>query len=215
MSLIQYCGSISGARYNPLSRKQETQLAQRIEAGDEQARAELVAACLRFVVSVVKLYRCNGISEDDLIQAGNIGLIQASKKFNWRRNIKFVSYAVWWIRQHIIREIERNAACAVPLDAYISGSDSVTVADTLPRYDSAMHDKNEMAGLIDVELSKIFPRERSVLIMYYGLDGGAKMTLDEIGAVIGCTRERVRQIRDAALEKIKDSKSAERLRDYL
>ena len=243
----------------PLSPEQECTLARRIKAGDQEARNQLVQANLRFVVSVAVKYKDQGVPLADLISAGNLGLIIAAERFDETRGLKFITYAVWWIRQHIyqalsddthlirlplnrqilIRQIEQhqqnnqNQECPLSTHQEIAQILQVTeahvedVLTTMPSFyslDKPVYDGNQT--LIDIlpdqnqkatdedamhnatkralyDLIKILnAREQEIIKLYFGLDG-THWTLQDIANKFDLTRERIRQIKDASLQKLK------------
>ena len=247
----------------PLSREREVELAGRIAEGDLQARDELVQANLRFVIDVAKNYQNRGLSLADLISAGNVGLMTAAERFDGARGFKFISYAVWWIRQSIMQSLaEHVRTVRLPLnklgllrdisevsrrlgqgrevapdvdeiaqeldipadqvaDAMISArpvrslddafedDDRRTLLSTLADHlqeppDAEMLDESARIQVEQV-LSGLCDREQFVIRRYFGLDGDEALTLDRIGALIGVTRERVRQIKEAALGKLRST----------
>jgi len=251
------------AAYPLLGRGQEAELARRGRGGDAAAIQQLICSNLRFVVSVAKRYRHQGVPLVDLIDEGNFGLIRAAQKFDERREIKFISYAVWWIRQAIVqalaeqsrmirlplsrvgqiarvgkrtnallqelgreptrREIsadleisERDLAstmeCAptcLSLDAPLAWSDDAYLIDHVPDAASAAPDDAlSVSGLetaVQTALTQLKGREGIVLRLYFGLGDNEPETLEEIGLRFGVTRERVRQIKERALLRLRKS----------
>ena len=247
-----------------LDREGEAGLARRIREGDQQALDTLVRSNLRFVVSIAKKYRSQGVSLVDLINEGNLGLMQAARKFDETRDSRFVTYAVWWIRRAILvaladqsrvvrvpirsacalarlgrrarrleqelgreptnRELaegmdlsEREVAAALviarphlSLDAPPRGDerDARSLADLLaddaPPVDESSIQRS-LAETVAQALSALSQREARVLRLYYGLEGADQVSLEQIGAQLGVTRERVRQIKEKALQKIRQS----------
>src|SRR5438876_368715 len=159
-SLDQYLREIS--QYPLITREEEVTLAQRIKQQDPEALDKLVRSNLRFVVSVAKKYQNQGVSLSDLINEGNLGLIRAAHKFDETKGIKFISYAVWWIRLATLKE-----------------------------------------------------REARILRLYFGLEGQEPMTLEEIGSQLGITRERVRQLKEKALARLRHVSRARALESFL
>jgi RNA polymerase primary sigma factor len=269
--LDQYLRDISA--YPLIDREEEARLAVRIREGDEEALNTLVRANLRFVVSVAKKYQNQGVSLADLINEGNLGLIRAARRFDETKGIKFISYAVWWIRQAILQALaEQSRIVRVPLNragdlhrisrraaaliqelgreptheelAAGSGLSEAEVAKTLaishthlsldaplvPGEDNALidHIADNEGRLPDEEIYEkalietvqeslliLKPREAKVLRMYFGLDGDEPMTLEDIGVVMGVTRERVRQIKDRALLKLRHTSKKRALESFL
>jgi RNA polymerase primary sigma factor len=264
-SLDQYLKEISA--YPLLKREEEVTLAERIREGDEESLDKLVRSNLRFVVSVAKKYQNQGVALGDLINEGNLGLIRAAHKFDETKGIKFISYAVWWIRQAILQalaeqsrivrvplnragalhrigkrsstllqelgreptieeiadelelsheEVQRTLAISqthLSLDAPLSPGEDNRLLDYLAdqvsagpddeTYDRALH------STIQEALGTLKEREAKVLRLYYGLEEGKDaMTLEEIGALLGITRERVRQIKEKALVRLRHASRA-------
>lgn len=268
-SLDKYLQEIG--RKDLITVDEEVELAQKIKQGDQAALDELVSANLRFVVSVAKQYQNQGLSLPDLIDEGNLGLIKAAQKFDETRGFKFISYAVWWIRQSILQalaeqsrivrlplnqvgslnkigkalqrfeqENERRPSPAelaeqldvpvekiadtmkvsgrhVSVDApFVDGEDN-SLLDVLPNEDSPMADSSltqeSLSKEVNRALEQLNPRERDILKMFFGI-GCQEMTLEEIGAKFDLTRERVRQIKEKAIRRLKGQKS-KLLKSYL
>ncbi len=269
-SLGSYLGEISNSR--PLSGAQEVCLAQRIKAGDEAARNQLVEANLRFVVSVAKEYQNRGVPLSDLISSGNVGLITAAERFDEEKGFKFISYAVWWIRQAILQTLaEQSRTVRLPLnkigllykiskasrllmqerteapdpediaaqldvtveevketilhgravrslDASFREEEEQNLLDILPdeRQDSPESEvmKGCLRHQIESALASLVGREAEIVRLYFGLDGEEPMTLDQIGGRFGLTRERVRQIKEKALHRLRHPSRCDQLRTY-
>ncbi len=268
-SLDKYLQEIG--REDLITVDEEVELAQKIKQGDQAALDKLVSANLRFVVSVAKQYQNQGLSLPDLIDEGNLGLIKAAQKFDETRGFKFISYAVWWIRQSILQalaeqsrivrlplnqvgslnkigkalqrfeqENERRPSPAelaeqldvpvekiadtmkvsgrhVSVDApFVDGEDN-SLLDVLPNEDSPMADSSltqeSLSKEVNRALEQLNPRERDILKMFFGI-GCQEMTLEEIGAKFDLTRERVRQIKEKAIRRLKGQKS-KLLKSYL
>ena len=268
-SLDKYLQEIG--RKDLITVDEEVELAQRIKQGDQAALDKLVSANLRFVVSVAKQYQNQGLSLPDLIDEGNLGLMKAAQKFDETRGFKFISYAVWWIRQSILQalaeqsrivrlplnqvgsinkiskeqsrfeqEHERRPSAAelaerldVPVDKisdamkvsgrhvsvdapFVDGEDN-SLLDVLPNEDSPMADQSlnqeSLSKEVNRALDQLNPRERDILKMFFGI-GCQEMTLEEIGAKFDLTRERVRQIKEKAIRRLKGQKS-KLLKSYL
>ncbi len=251
----------------------EVELAQRIKKGDQVALEKLTKANLRFVVSVAKQYQNQGLTLPDLINEGNLGLIKAAKRFDETRGFKFISYAVWWIRQSIlqalaeqsrivrlplnkigsinkinktfarleqenerppsaeeiakeldmtisdVKESMKNSGRHVSMDApLIEGEDS-NLYDVLNSGESPNPDKNLLHESLKVEilraLETLTPREADVIKLYFGLSDAHPMTLEEIGETFDLTRERVRQIKEKAIRRLKHTSRSKILRTYL
>lgn len=259
-----------------LSVDEEADLARRIRQGDEEALERLVKANLRFVVSVAKQYQNQGLPLTDLISEGNLGLIKAAKRFDETRGFKFISYAVWWIRQSILQalaeqsrivrlplnrvgalnkinkvfarleqeyerepspeeiaeamqgtltpeevaEIMRQSGRHVSLDSPIAPGEETRFIDVLENPDLPQPDQVLMYESLRQEISKALAtledREAQILRMHFGIDQRYPMTLDEIAEKLGLTRERVRQIKEKAIRKLRSNPSVlEPLRQYL
>lgn len=273
-SLDKYLQEIG--RVDMISAEEEVELAKRIKEGDQAALEKLTKANLRFVISVSKQYQNQGLSLPDLINEGNMGLIKAAKRFDETRGFKFISYAVWWIRQSILQalaeqarivrlplnkigtinkinrtfsqleqELERPPTAAeiaevleiteedvkkslsnngrhVSMDAPLSEDDesSSSMYDLMadrnkhnaPETD-VMHDS--LKKEIERSLQTLTYREADVLRMYFGLNGYQPCTLEEIGDKFDLTRERVRQIKEKAVRRLKHTSRSKLLKDYL
>jgi RNA polymerase primary sigma factor len=271
-SLDQYLKEISA--YPLLKREDEVELAGRIREGDEEALDKLVRSNLRFVVSVAKKYQNQGVALGDLINEGNLGLIRAAHKFDETKGIKFISYAVWWIRQAILQalaeqsrivrvplnragalhrigrrsstmlqelgreptveeladeldlsedEVQRTLAISqthLSLDAPLTPGEDNRLLDYLPDQFSAGPDdetyERALASTVEEALGTLKEREAKVLRLYFGLeDGHDPMTLEEIGALLGITRERVRQIKEKALVRLRHASRARYLETFM
>ena len=240
---------------------EEVELAQRIKQGDQIALDRLVRANLRFVVSVAKQYQNQGLSLADLINEGNVGLIKAAQRFDETKGFKFISYAVWWIRQAILQAVaEQSRMVRLPLnqvgflsrvkktassleqlyqrkptikeiadeldmpeekieailkvnskevsmDAPVTNDDDMTFIDTVvpeENYDADKQIESEYESAeIKRSLSVLNEKERQVIIYYFGLEANHNYTLEEIGYMMDMTRERVRQVKDKALKKLR------------
>lgn len=256
-----------------LNPEEEISLAKRIREGDEAALEHLTKANLRFVVSVAKQYQNQGLSLNDLINEGNIGLIKAARRFDETRGFKFISYAVWWIRQSILQalaeqsrvvrlplnkigtlskigrifsdleqEFEREPSSEeiadqleisedevtntlqmsgrhVSMDEPLNDSDDNTLIDVLENADQAPPDRELMEESLKIEIQRaldtLTPRESEVIRLYFGLDNDHPLTLEEIGAMFNLTRERVRQIKEKAIRRLRHTSRSSVLRHYL
>ncbi|MCX7697212.1 MAG: RNA polymerase sigma factor RpoD/SigA [Bacteroidales bacterium] len=271
-SLDKYLQEIG--REELITANDEVILAQRIRQGDRQALEKLVRANLRFVVSVAKQYQNQGLSLPDLINEGNLGLIKAAERFDETRGFKFISYAVWWIRQSILQALaEQSRIVRLPLNKigtinkvnkayalleqkyerepyaeelsevldmaeheikeslrhtgrHVSMDAPVTTEEDTNLYDLYISpdendrpDKNLYIESLRIEIrramSTLTHREREVLKYYYGLDGAPQLTMDEIGNKFGLTRERVRQIKEKAIRRLKNGNKSKNLKTYL
>ncbi len=255
-----------------LTREQECELARGIRRNDEAALHKLVNSNLRFVVSIAKEYAHYGVPLEDLINEGNLGLLKAAQRFDETRGYKFISYAVWWIRQSILaalanhskivrmplnrarvlnqikranselqqklrrkptpEEIAEKLGLSVDevkdtlplmqdnffLDDFVGNDEDSTyldfLEDTRSRAPDAAVLSEDLSESIERMLCDLKPREARVLRMYYGLGGEKEMTLEEIGQVMGLTRERIRQIKEEAFAKIRNSKTFRYMHDY-
>ena len=213
-SLTQYLREIH--RLPQMKRTEEAGCARRAVRGDASARDRLISANLRFVVMVARHYAHLGLSMEDLVSEGNVGLIRAIRSYDPGRGVRFISYAVWWIRQAILRALQENPESA-SLDAPVSGmDDELTLADLLADEgsrgpeDAAVHEVlcRDVRALLD----KLPPREMQILRQRYGVGGGKPASLEEIGARLHMTRERIRQIEKRALTHIRSTAGAGRLR---
>ena len=251
---------------------EEVELAQRIRKGDQEALEKLTRANLRFVVSVAKQYQNQGLSLPDLINEGNLGLIKAAEKFDETRGFKFISYAVWWIRQSILQALaEQSRIVRLPLNQvgslnkinkalskfeqenerqpsneelsemidlpkdkisdtlrvgsrhvsvdapFVEGEDN-SLLDVLPTADSPSADRGLVNESLNTEieraLSTLTDREREIIKSFFGI-GCQEMTLEEIGERFGLTRERVRQIKEKAIRRLKSPSRSKLLKSYL
>ena len=269
-TLDKYLQEIS--REPMITVNEEVELAQRIRQGDRAALEKLTRANLRFVVSVAKQYQNQGLGLTDLINEGNIGLLKAAEKFDETRGFKFISYAVWWIRQSILQALaEQSRNIRLPLnqvgllnkiskesaqfeqryerrptseelsdildipvekidealshsgsplsvDAPFEEGESNSLLDVLPSGDTPTTDKSLMneslATEIDRALSTLSEREKEILQMLFGI-GCQEMTLEEIGDHFGLTRERVRQVKEKALRRLRSTSRSTLLKTYL
>ena len=269
-SLDKYLQEIG--REELVTPEEEVELAQRIRKGDQAALEKLTRANLRFVVSVAKQYQNQGLSLPDLINEGNLGLIKAAEKFDETRGFKFISYAVWWIRQSILQALaEQSRIVRLPLNQvgslnkinkalskfeqenerqpsdeelseiidvprdkisdtlrvsgrhvsvdapFVEGEDN-SLLDVLPNDDSPSADKGLVNESLNTEieraLSTLTDREREIIKSFFGI-GCQEMTLEEIGERFGLTRERVRQIKEKAIRRLKSPNRSRLLKDYL
>jgi RNA polymerase primary sigma factor len=262
------------ARTPLLTREQEQELGKMILRGDRSARDKLVQANLRFVVSVAKGYaRKTGAPIMDIINQGNLGLIEAAKRFDSERGRKFITYAVWWIRHAILKgmaeqsgamrlplnkagavrrlwrtgerlrqqtgheptdkelakamkmkvreieELKKLSVSSLSLDAPLAGDQDIDLGDMVP--DPATD--STLLGLyyeslgqeVDMALASLTSRENKIIRCYFGLGGEKKSTLEQIGQMMGLTRERIRQIKEEALGKLRDGPGLDELRSYL
>ncbi len=272
LALDKYLNDIS--KIELLTADEEADLARRIRAGDKQALEKLTKSNLRFVVSVAKQYQNQGLSLSDLINEGNVGLMKAAKRFDETKGFKFISYAVWWIRQSILQSIVEYARIVrLPLNkvgSYNKVNEAVVsfvqeferepsdeelaeILDMKPKDVTKMKQSGSrhlsfdapvggdegdatMLDLLDFDfvdspdehlmeeslkdevkygLSMLSPREVEVLTAYYGLKGRKSMTLEEIGELYGLTRERVRQIKERAIRRLRKSVNKNSLKSYL
>lgn len=270
-SLDKYLQDIG--REELITAEEEVELARRIKSGDDKALEKLVKANLRFVVSVAKQYQNQGLSLPDLINEGNLGLIKAAQRFDETRGFKFISYAVWWIRQSILQALaEQSRLVRLPLnqvgslnkikkatsrleqeferlpsvdelakkldipehkldkamrittryvsmDAPIAEDEETKFLDVYVDDDTPRTDGNLMRESLNKEiqrsLSTLTEKERDVINLYYGIGMNHGLTLDEIGAKFNLTRERVRQIKEKAIRRLKHTSRSKLLKTYL
>lgn len=258
-----------------ISIEDEVDLARKIKCGDRKALEMLITANLRFVVSVAKQYQNQGLTLSDLINEGNLGLIKAAERYDETRGFKFISYAVWWIRQSILQAVaEHSRIVRLPLnkigsiskinnaftkleqdyqrepipeeiadmlkfqvkvveealqtanfhistDAPLreSESDDITLYDTLVNHDSQSPEMSLLKNSLIIEIERILAtldnREAEILRYYFGLIGESPLTIDEIAIELKITRERVRQLKEKALKKLKNIQKNCLLRSYL
>jgi len=269
-SLDKYLQEIG--REELVSPEEEVELSQRIRKGDQKALEKLTRANLRFVVSVAKQYQNQGLSLPDLINEGNLGLIKAAEKFDETRGFKFISYAVWWIRQSILQALaEQSRIVRLPLNQvgslnkinkalsqfeqknerspsneelsemidipqdkisdtlrvsgrhvsvdapFVEGEDN-SLLDVIPNDDSPMADRGLVNESLSTEIERslqiLTTREREIIKSFFGI-GCQEMTLEEIGERLDLTRERVRQIKEKAIRKLKKTSASKLLKTYL
>jgi len=270
-SLDKYLHEIG--KVDLLSTEEEVSLARKIKHGDEAALQQLIKANLRFVVSVAKQYQNQGLSLPDLINEGNLGLIKAAQRFDESRGFKFISYAVWWIRQSIlqalaeqarivrlplnkigslnkinkafseleqrfereptvdelseileiaprdIKEAMKSSNRPISMDAPISNDDDGNMYDVMLNTDTPSPDKgllnDSLRREIERALATLTDRESTIVKLYFGLNGAPPHTLDEIGLELDLTRERVRQIKEKAIKRLKHATRSKILKTYL
>ena len=269
-SLDKYLQEIG--KVDLITADEEVELAQKIKAGDQRALEKLTKANLRFVVSVAKQYQNQGLSLPDLINEGNLGLIKAAEKFDETRGFKFISYAVWWIRQSILQALAEQSRIVrlplnqvgslnkinkafsrfeqenerrpspeelaeeldIPIDKiadtikisgrhisvdapFVEGEDN-SLLDVLVNDDSPIADRALMSESLLTEISRaletLSERERDIIRMFFGI-GCQEMTLEEIGDKFGLTRERVRQIKEKAIRRLRTNSKNKLLKGYL
>jgi RNA polymerase primary sigma factor len=270
-SIEKYLEEIGG--YSPLAPEEEIELARLIRKGNARALDKLVKANLRFVISVAKEYQGQGLPLQDLISEGNLGLIKAAQRFDETRGFKFISYAVWWIRQSILQalaeqsrvvrlplnrvgainkvgraleelekkygrepsmeeiadkmemtayevaDVLKTSARHLSLDEPFKEDEGNSLLDILESDRYAPPDDTLMQESLQVEIDKVLstlkPREAEIIRLYFGLDGDRPLTLEEIGEHFKLTRERVRQIKEKALRRLRHRSRLEPLRKYL
>lgn len=270
-SLDKYLQEIG--KVDLITAEEEVELAQRIKKGDQFALEKLTKANLRFVVSVAKQYQNQGLTLPDLINEGNLGLIKAAQRFDETRGFKFISYAVWWIRQSIlqalaeqsrivrlplnkigsinkinkayasleqaherppsaeeiagklemsemdVKESMRNSGRHVSMDAPLVEGEDSNLYDVLNSSDSPNPDDDLMVDSLRTEIERslttLTPREGDVIRLYFGLNGQHPLTLEEIGEKFDLTRERVRQIKEKAIRRLKHTSRSTILKTYL
>ncbi len=269
-SLDQYLKEVS--THGLLTPEQEVELGHRALAGDEDAVQALARANLRFVISVAKKYQNRGVPLSDLIQEGNVGLVTAARKFDPDQGVKFISYAVWWIRQAILsalanqgravrvplnrasdlsrifrererlkQELRRDPtsdelaeatalspelveslqtlnASEIRLDAPIGDTDDSQLMDRFIADEAILTEEEVEERLLGERIGQALellqPRDAKVLKLYFGLEGGREHTLEEIGTILGVTRERIRQLRDRALKRLREGDMGEALASF-
>jgi RNA polymerase primary sigma factor len=270
-SLDKYLQEIG--KVDLITADEEVELAQRIKAGDQIALEKLTKANLRFVVSVAKQYQNQGLTLPDLINEGNLGLIKAAQRFDETRGFKFISYAVWWIRQSIlqalaeqsrivrlplnkigsinkinktyafleqsherppsaeeiakeldmtindVKESMKNSGRHVSMDAPLVEGEDSNLYDVLCSGESPNPDKDLLHESLRTEIERaletLTPREADVIRLYFGLGNQHPMTLEEIGETFDLTRERVRQIKEKAIRRLKHTSRSKILKTYL
>ncbi len=256
-----------------ITAEEEVELARKIKDGDQEALEKLTKANLRFVVSVAKQYQNQGLSLPDLINAGNLGLINAAQRFDEPRGFKFISYAVWWIRQSILQALAeqsrivrlplnkigtinkinkayayleqeyerepradeiaallditesevkdsmRNSSRHLSMDASLTQDKDNNMYDVLKSEDSPTPDKGLLYESLKQEINRTIStlpqREADIIKLYFGLDSKHPMTLEEIGEKFELTRERVRQIKEKAIRRLKNQAKCKNLKAYL
>ncbi|GGZ45855.1 MULTISPECIES: sigma-70 family RNA polymerase sigma factor [Mesonia] len=272
VSLDKYLQDIS--KEELITAEEEVELAQRIRQGDQLALEKLTKANLRFVVSVAKQYQNQGLKLPDLINEGNVGLVKAAKRFDETRGFKFISYAVWWIRQSILQALAeqsrivrlplnkigsiskinkafatleqanqrpptpeeisaeldmtvsevkqslKNSGKHLSMDAPLKeGENSSNLYDVVKSGESPNPDDSLILESLNTEINRALDtlnaREADVLKLFYGLNGERPMSLEEIGSTFGLTRERVRQIREKGIRKLRSSAKNKVLKNYL
>ena len=270
-SLALYLREISDVPL--LKPEQEAELAQRIRNGEHAALDQLVRANLRFVVSVARQYRNRGLSLADLISEGNAGLVRAAKTFDEKKGCKFISYAIWWIRQRILQALaEQSRIVRLPLnragtlsrigktsgelghelgreptaheiaehldiserevcdtlkvsiphlsiDAPTTDEDDSSLREVLPDEDAPSPDKSVIDRSLQEDVAEALemlgPREAKILTLYFGIGREEALTLEEIGRIMGLTRERVRQIKEKAIQRLRHASRSVHLKAYL
>jgi RNA polymerase primary sigma factor len=255
-SLDKYLTEIS--REDMITAEQEVELAKKIKKGDQRALEKLVRANLRFVVSVAKQYQNQGLTLPDLINEGNLGLIKAAQRFDETRGFKFISYAVWWIRQSILQAIaEQSRIVRLPLnqvgslnkinkiyaqleqeyerppvadtmsvsgrhvsvDAPLKEDEDFSLLDLISNNESPSADGDLMRESLQKEIERsletLTERERDVIRLFFGIGMNHGLTLEEIGDKFDLTRERVRQIKEKAIRRLRQNSRSRLLKMYL
>ncbi|TVZ51441.1 RNA polymerase sigma factor RpoD/SigA [Dokdonia sp. Hel_I_53] len=271
-SLNNYLQDVS--KIDLITAEEEVELAQRIQKGDERALNELTRANLRFVISVAKQYQNQGLSLSDLINEGNVGLVKAAKRFDETRGFKFISYAVWWIRQSILQAIAehartvrlplnkigeiskinkamvylqqvherkptpseiakhldiseekvkislQNVSRSLSMDApFAEGENDNNLYDVLSSSESPRPDRELLQESLSIEIDRaldtLTEKEAEVVRLNYGLGNQPAMTLQEIGDIYDLSRERVRQIREKAIKRLRHTSKSKILMKYL
>lgn len=202
--ITQYFAEIKPIK--SLSIRQERELGERIKLGDKEALDKLIKHNLKFVVKIAKGYRDRGVPFEDLISEGNLGLIHAAKKYDGTKNVRFITYAVWWIRVYINEFIKKAPVDELNVEEYVFDQkehfekQSEFINEEFENNMSLLSDRN---ASVEELLDCLQERERKIIKMFYGLDGLKEMNLDEIGKDMNLSNERIRQIKDVALIKIK------------
>ncbi len=270
-SLDKYLQDIS--KIDLITAEEEVELAQKINKGDQRALEKLVNANLRFVVSVAKQYQNQGLTLPDLINEGNFGLVKAAQRFDETRGFKFISYAVWWIRQSILQALAeqsrvvrlplnkigsinkinktfsyleqaherppsaeeiaeelglsvsevkqslKNAGKHISIDAPFAEGEDSNLYDVISASETPMPDTELVKESIREEIGRVLDtlseREADVVKLYYGIGQSSTMTLDEIGNTFDLTRERVRQIREKAIRKLRKSAKSDLIQSFI
>lgn len=269
-ALQQYFKSISA--YKPYSHQEEIELGNRIQQGDKEALKKLILANLKFVVSIANKYKNLDVPLLDLINQGNIGLLEAAKRYDPSKGTKFITYAVWWIKQAIVQALneqgstvklpvkhtnylykinsatekltkelgrvpstkELSEVTSIPedeieevlmasksylsLDNYIGNEEDKTFLESLEDEDTNVEKAiiaKTLKSSIDEIISSLDPRETEIIMKRYGFDGESPKTLEELGESMGVSRERIRQLENRALEKLRKKALKKRLNDYL
>ena len=270
-SLDKYLQDIS--KIDLITAEEEVELAQKIKRGDQRALEKLVNANLRFVVSVAKQYQNQGLTLPDLINEGNFGLVKAAQRFDETRGFKFISYAVWWIRQSILQALAeqsrvvrlplnkigsinkinktfsyleqaherppsaeeiseelglsvsevkqslKNAGKHISMDAPFAEGEDSNLYDVISASETPMPDTELVKESIREEIGRVLDtlseREADVVKLYYGIGQSSTMTLDEIGNTFDLTRERVRQIREKAIRKLRKSAKSDLIQSFI
>jgi RNA polymerase primary sigma factor len=270
-SLDKYLQDIS--KIDLITAEEEVELAQKIKKGDQRALEKLVNANLRFVVSVAKQYQNQGLTLPDLINEGNFGLVKAAKRFDETRGFKFISYAVWWIRQSILQALAeqsrvvrlplnkigsinkinktfsyleqaherppsaeeiaeeldlsvsevkqslKNAGKHISMDAPFAEGEDSNLYDVISASETPMPDTELVKESIREEIGRVLEtlseREADIVKLYYGIGQSSTMTLDEIGNTFDLTRERVRQIREKAIRKLRKSAKSDLIQSFI
>ncbi len=270
-SLDNYLQDIS--KIDLITAEEEVELAQKINKGDQRALEKLVNANLRFVVSVAKQYQNQGLTLPDLINEGNFGLVKAAQRFDETRGFKFISYAVWWIRQSILQALAeqsrvvrlplnkigsinkinktfsyleqaherppsaeeiaeelglsvsevkqslKNAGKHISMDAPFAEGEDSNLYDVISASETPMPDTELVKESIREEIGRVLDtlseREADVVKLYYGIGQSSTMTLDEIGNTFDLTRERVRQIREKAIRKLRKSAKSDLIQSFI
>ncbi|CAI8182976.1 MAG: RNA polymerase sigma factor SigA [Flavobacteriaceae bacterium] len=270
-SLDKYLQDIS--KIDLITAEEEVELAQKIKKGDQRALEKLVNANLRFVVSVAKQYQNQGLTLPDLINEGNFGLVKAAKRFDETRGFKFISYAVWWIRQSILQALAeqsrvvrlplnkigsinkinktfsyleqaherppsaeeiaeeldlsvsevkqslKNAGKHISMDAPFAEGEDSNLYDVISASETPMPDTELVKESIRDEIGRVLEtlseREADIVKLYYGIGQSSTMTLDEIGNTFDLTRERVRQIREKAIRKLRKSAKSDLIQSFI
>lgn len=187
-------------KYRPMQKDEETELIIRAKNGDINAQNKILEANLRFVFNIAKRYKGMGVPLLDLISEGNLGLMKAIKKFDPNRDNKFITYAVWWVRESIKQFIKENTT-TYTVDCSIYEDDEDAPTNFIS--DETKSEEGHKKEVISKLLSKLTEREKEIIEKYYGLNGKEEKNLEEIGKELGLTKERIRKIKWSALQKMR------------
>lgn len=206
-------------KYKPISREKERELLIKAKNGDLKAQNEILTANIRFVFNIARTDKGNGAAISDLISEGNLGLIKAMQKFDLSKDVKFISYAVWWVR-NAMQEFIKKRQASLNFEKEDKTLSTPLVSNGVPDSEDEWVERREVMlsneedeakqelyknqrRIIDALMSKLQGREKKIVIEYYGIDGKKSKNLEELGKELGITKERVRQIKQVALNKLR------------